>query len=83
MTLAYGFIGIEAMSRLSKMINETSDAHNYTSMAHDYIAQWHSSSRCSTHVFTPNTFHTANPLTLSTTSVIASARNHGVTSVLC
>ncbi|EUC29373.1 hypothetical protein COCCADRAFT_106682 [Bipolaris zeicola 26-R-13] len=35
-----GIIGIEAMSRMSSLINETADAQNYTSIAHNYISQW-------------------------------------------
>jgi hypothetical protein len=35
-----GIIGIEAMSQLASLINETADAANYTAIAHDYIKQW-------------------------------------------
>ncbi|KAF2997083.1 hypothetical protein E8E13_002957 [Curvularia kusanoi] len=35
-----GIIGIEAMSQLSALVGETSDAHNYTTIAHDYISKW-------------------------------------------
>jgi hypothetical protein len=35
-----GIIGIEAMSQLSSLIGEASDAQNYTTIAHDYIAKW-------------------------------------------
>ncbi|KAH7083921.1 hypothetical protein FB567DRAFT_446886 [Paraphoma chrysanthemicola] len=35
-----GIIGLEAMSQMSKLINETSDSQNYTNIAHDYIKKW-------------------------------------------
>jgi hypothetical protein len=35
-----GIIGLEAMSQMSKIINETGDAQNYTKIAHDYITKW-------------------------------------------
>lgn len=35
-----GIIGLEAMARMSLLINETADAANYTSIAHDYISKW-------------------------------------------
>ena len=35
-----GIIGIEAMSQLSSLVGETSDAENYTTIAHDYISKW-------------------------------------------
>ena len=35
-----GIIGIEAMSQLASLINETSDAQNYSTVAHAYITQW-------------------------------------------
>jgi hypothetical protein len=35
-----GIIGIEAMSQLSSLVGETSDAQNYTTIAHDYISKW-------------------------------------------
>lgn len=35
-----GIIGIEAMSQLSSLINQTADAQNYTTIAHDYITKW-------------------------------------------
>jgi len=35
-----GIIGLEAMSRISRIIGETADADNYTAVAHDYISRW-------------------------------------------
>jgi hypothetical protein len=35
-----GIIGLEAMSQMSRIVNETADAQNYTSIAHDYITKW-------------------------------------------
>lgn len=35
-----GIIGLEAMSQMAQLINETSDANNYTNIAHDFINRW-------------------------------------------
>jgi hypothetical protein len=35
-----GIIGLEAMSKMSRIIGETKDADNYTTIAHDYITKW-------------------------------------------
>lgn len=35
-----GIIGIEAMSQLSSLVKETSDAQNYSTIARDYITKW-------------------------------------------
>jgi hypothetical protein len=35
-----GIIGLEAMSQMSRIIDETADADNYTAIAHDYITRW-------------------------------------------
>ncbi|KAF2746006.1 glutaminase GtaA [Sporormia fimetaria CBS 119925] len=35
-----GIIALEAMSRISSLINEPLDAARYTSIAHDYLSKW-------------------------------------------
>jgi hypothetical protein len=35
-----GIIGLEAMSQISKLVGENTDADNYTAIAKDYITKW-------------------------------------------